>query len=371
MITVSEIISKEPKYRQDQLYKAMFNPAITGYEEISTFPLELRQKLKEYPWLAVKLKNIQKSKADNTEKALLELADGLCVETVLMARPVRGDISNASNGARDSKKARQNFAEQNLGGREDAESRRTICISSQVGCAMGCIFCATGQQGFQRNLTAEEIIDQFRFWQNRLAKEGGETIGNIVIMGQGEPLLNYENVKKALNIILKNTDIGQSKITLSTVGEKVMMGKLLRDKEFPAVRIAISLHSAIEATRKKIIPSTQIGFINFLVKWSEEYHKTLGSRSHFLSLEYTLLKNVNDSDEHLKALISLARKLGRVKINLIPLNDISGGRAGSPAATLKSWHDAIMKAGLTCTIRHSQGADIAAACGQLSGAPLL
>lgn len=333
--TISDIMAGEPKYREDQLYKAMFDPAIASYEEISTFPLELREKLKQYPWLSVKLKTIQKSKLDETEKALLELSDGLCIETVLMSR---GD---------------------------EEKMRRTICVSSQAGCGMGCVFCATGRQGLGRNLTAEEIIDQFRFWQSHLAKDGNETIGNIVMMGQGEPLQNYENVKKALNIILKNTDIGQSKITLSTVGEKITMGKILRDKEFPAVRVAISLHSAIEAVRKKIVPSTQVGFINFLVKWSEEYHKTLGSRSHFLSLEYTLLKNINDDDEQLKALINLAQKLGRIKINLIPLNETESGAVGSPLETIKHWHDALMKAGFTCTVRHSQGADIAAACGQL------
>lgn len=363
--TISEIMAKEPKYRQNQLYKALFDPAIAGYEEISTFPLELRQKLKGLPWLAVKPKIIRKSKADNTEKALLELADGEYIETVFMAR------------------------------QKEEKTRRTICISSQVGCGMGCIFCATGKQGFRRNLTTEEIIDQFRFWQNRLAKKDNETIGNIVIMGQGEPLLNYENVKKALNIILENTGVARSKITLSTVGEKTMMEKILRDKEFPAVRIAISLHSAIEETRKRIVPSTPAGFtplevgrgripskaspltererprlltgfIKFLIKWSEEYHKIFGSRSHSLSLEYVMLEGINDDEKHLEALIGLTRKLGRVKINLIPLNKTFGGIAGSPPETIKHWHDTIMKAGFACTIRHSQGADIAAACGQLN-----
>lgn len=364
--SLSSILSAEPAYRVKQIYKAWFNPAIKNYAEITTLPLELREKLKNFFWLPAQLKIIKKSKADNTEKALLELADGECVETVLMSR-----------GGKKEEGEEKTRPHTNLLHQVGVGGRRTICISSQVGCGMGCVFCATGKLGFKRNLAAEEIIGQFRFWQNRLANpssreatkgEGGEAIGNIVVMGQGEPLLNYENIKKALNIILENTDIGPSKITISTVGEKTAMGKLLRDKEFPAVRIAISLHSAVEATRKRIVPSTQVGFINFLVKWSEEYHKILGSRSHFLSLEYTLLKNINDDDEQLKALISLARKLGRVKINLIPLNETADRmqHQGSPMDTIKKWHDAIMKAGLTCTIRHSQGADIDAACGQLS-----
>lgn len=332
---LSSILSTEPAYRLKQIERAKFDPKIKNYADISALPLELRKKLKGLPWLAVKQKLIKKSELDGTEKALLELADGLCVETVLMAR---GD---------------------------EEKIRRTICLSSQVGCGMACIFCATGRMGFARNLTTEEIIDQYRFWQNHLAKNGNEAIGNIVIMGQGEPLLNYDEIKKAINIILQNTDVGPSKVTLSTVGEKIMMEKILQDKEFPPVRLAISLHSAIEKTRKQIVPSTQSEFLDFLIEWSEKYHKMLGSRSHFLSLEYVLLRGINDDEAHLRALINLARKLGRVKINLIPLNPAGTNIAGSPPETIKKWHDALMNAGFTCTIRRSQGADIAAACGQL------
>ena len=126
---------------------------------------------------------------------------------------------------------------------------------------MGCVFCATGACGFRRNLTAEEIIDQYRFWRKRLPAE--TPIDNIVLMGQGEPLLNYDNVKRALKVILKNTAIGQSKITLSTVGVPAAMERLLEDNDFPAVRFALSLHSAIDATRKKLfLPISRI-FLNF------------------------------------------------------------------------------------------------------------
>jgi len=339
MNDLNKIFENESAYRLKQVYKAWFDPKITDYAQITTLPAALRKKLAGIPWFAVKLKTISKSRIDGTEKALLELADGLCIETVLMSR---GD---------------------------EEKTRRTICVSSQVGCAMKCAFCATGRSGFRRNLTAEEIIDQYRFWKNHLAKSK-ETVGNIVIMGQGEPLLNYDAVKFALNIILKNSDIGPSKITLSTVGEKTMMEKILNDKDFPPVRLAISLHSAIEETRKKIVPSTQTGFLDFLVGWSEKYHKLLGSRSHFISLEYVMLADKNDDDKHLRALINLARKLGRIKINLIPLNETAADIRGSSMETIKKWQDAIMKAGFICTVRHSQGPDIAAACGQLAGTPL-
>ncbi len=339
MNDLQKILGGEPKFRIKQIHKAWFDLKIKSYAEITTLPADLRKKLSNFPWLSVAPKTILKSKIDGTEKALLKLADGLCIETILMAR--------------ESKK-------------EDKEApRRTICVSSQVGCGMGCAFCATGAQGFSRNLSAEEIIDQYRFWQNHLGKNN-ETVGNIVIMGQGEPLLNYDAVKSALNVILENSGLAQNKITISTVGLQEPMEKILTDKDFPAARVAISLHSAIEKIRKQIVPSSQAGFLDFLVKWSEKYHKVLGSRSHFLSLEYVMLYGINDDEAHLKALGNLTRKMGRVKINLIPLNKTAGDIKGSPAETIKKWQDTLIKSGLTCTIRHSQGADISAACGQLS-----
>ncbi|MFA5133724.1 MAG: 23S rRNA (adenine(2503)-C(2))-methyltransferase RlmN [Patescibacteria group bacterium] len=335
-----DIISKEPKYRINQLHQAWFNADINGYDDISTFPLELREKLKAFPWLTMKAKKMEISRKDGTIKALLELSDGLFIESVLMGREKKG---------------------------KENELRHTICISSQVGCAMGCVFCATGRLGFRRNLKTEEIIDQCRFWQNYLFKESKASVDNIVIMGQGEPFLNYENIKDAINIVLKNTSIGPSKITLSTVGNKIGMEKILGDKEFPPIRIAISLHSAVEETRKIIVPSHQEKFLTWLPEWSKKYHKIFGSRAHFISLEYVMLAGINDDEKHLKALIKLASKLGNMRINLIPWNELPfEGLKGSPEETIKNWQKKITDKGFICTVRHSQGIDISAACGQLA-----
>lgn len=332
------LIADEKPYRLKQIYGAWFDAKIKNYGEISTLPLELREKLKKELWLSVRPEIIKTSKKDKTKKALLVLGDGEKIETVLMASE-----------------------------NEHADKiRYTACLSSQVGCALGCTFCATGKMGFTRNLSAREIIDQFRFWRNILLETETE-INNIVLMGQGEPLLNYEEVKKALNIILEYTGVGPSKITISTAGIPSAMEKILHDAEFPPVRLAISLHSAREETREKIMPSHQKGFLEFLCAWAKRYHEKLGSRAHYLSLEYVMLAGLNDDAEHLNALISLAKKLGRVKINLISFNEplLSPGLKGPAEMKIKDWQEKLMEAGLTATIRRSRGTDIAGACGQL------
>lgn len=353
-IDLFQTLATEKKFRQDQVYRAWFDVNTDSYEKITTLPKNLREKLKDKPWLSVKLHTLQKSKIDDTQKALLKLEDGQLVEAVLMGRKSL---------------------------KEEGALRYTICVSSQVGCGIKCAFCATGKAGFTRNLTVEEIVDQYRFWSRYLNEKNGGEIDNMVVMGQGEPLLNYENVKIALNIILKYTNLGPRKITISTCGIPSMMDKLAEDKDFPPVRFALSLHSAIEQTRAAIMPSHQPGFLDYLVGWSKKYHQTHPSRAHFISLEYIMLGGVNDDEKDLKALMTLAGKLGKIKINLIPYNNIStvsviphSAREGvkgewefneSPPENIAHWHETLMKAGFVSTIRYSQGQDIAAACGQL------
>lgn len=336
------ILSEQPTYRLKQIEKAKFDVAIDSYDKITTLPIELREKLKEISWLSVKLHTLAKSKIDSTEKALLELQDGKLIETVLMGR-------------------------ENTKLTREADERYTICISSQVGCPMACVFCATGATGFTRNLTIDEIVDQFRFWQRYLDGH----ISNIVVMGQGEPLLNYENLKQALLIILRNTEVGPTKITVSTCGVPHIMDKIITDKDFPQVRWAVSLHSAIEETRAQIMPSHRKGFLKYLVEWANKYHEFIPSRTHFIGLEYLMLDGINDDEKHLLALKKISAKFPRVRINLIPYNtsDFSVVKGielrGSPIEKIDYWHDYLMKAGFVCTTRYSQGGDIAAACGQL------
>ncbi|KKT24735.1 MAG: putative dual-specificity RNA methyltransferase RlmN, partial [Parcubacteria group bacterium GW2011_GWA2_43_9b] len=203
-----------------------------------------------------------------------------------------------------------------------------------------------------------------------VAEVGAAEVDNIVVMGQGEPLLNYDNVKTALNIILKYTNIGPSKITMSTCGIPSAMNKMLEDKDFPPVRFALSLHSAIESTRASTMPSHQPGFLDYLVSWAKKYHEAYPSRALFIGLEYIMLGGINDGPKDLKALLTLASKLGKIKINLIPYNNIFNDSVASefkesPKENIAHWHESLMNAGFTSTIRYSQGQDIAAACGQL------
>lgn len=342
MSELEEILLEQPKYRRKQIVAAWFDVKIKNYSDITTLPKELREKLQSFPWMSVKLKTMQDSKIDQTWRALLELYDGEMVETILMGRASKKEFSEAD------------------------ESRFTICISSQVGCPMNCSFCATGCGGFKRNLSKEEILDQVRFWNYFVAEKFDEKISNIVMMGQGEPLLNYDNARDALNIVLENTEIGPTKITISTVGVPVAMGRLVEDQYFPPVRLAISLHGAINDTRKKLIPSHTSDFFDFMLVWVKKYAERFSSRSHFIGFEYLMLGGVNDDEKHLKALVKFLSKMGHLRINLIPYNS-SGGVIfkSSPDITIKAWQESLMKAGFTCTIRHSQGQDIFAACGQL------
>lgn len=350
------ILEGQPAYRRKQIEHAWFDVNVSSYEEITTLPKELRESLKDFPWLNLEVYTALESKMDNTRKYLFKLADGNLIETVVMGR--------------------KNLKE-NAG--EDAKDRYTICVSSQAGCPMKCVFCATGKAGFKRHLSAEEIIDQYRFAQRLLAKTG-DRVNNIVMMGQGEPLLNYENVKRALNVLLKNTDLGETKITVSTAGVPYAMDLLLKDKDFPPVRWALSLHSAIEESRKQIMPSHKKGFLEWLVTWATEYHEKFPSRTHFIGFEYIMLSGVNDDEKHLQALVALCKKIPYFRINLIPYNKITdetqphqeeivvdGFRTfdRTPPELINHWHATLMKAGFTVTVRYSQGQDIAAACGQL------
>lgn len=337
---LDNILKNETPFRRRQIYEAWFKPQISSLAEVTTLPKDFREKHSDYPWQPCKLLGFHESKVDDTKKALLGLRDGLSIETVLMGRVSKKQVPKD-------------------------EKRYTVCLSSQVGCPLKCCFCATGKIGFRRNLTAEEIIGQFRFWNNWLAGNSKGKISNIVLMGQGEPLLNYDAVKEAINIFIRYAGIGPSKITLSTAGVVAGMKKMIEDKDFPDARFALSLHSAIPEDRKKLIPSQPPDFFNFLTEWSKKYHKRWPSRTHFVGIEYVFIREVNDSQKHLSALISLLSKLGRVRVNLIPYNPAVGHFAGTLLENIKKWQNELMKRGFTVTVRLSQGSDIAAACGQL------
>ena len=332
------LFPKEPKYRRAQIEEAVFSNDWNGWQEVTSLPQAIRETLAdEVPWLAYKdhLVQVHKSPGEDAVKAALELLDGACIETVLMT---------------------------------NKRGQWTVCLSTQVGCAMNCAFCATGKLGLKRNLTSDEIIDQYRFWL-RYMKQTNLTnrISNLVLMGMGEPLANYDNVKEALNLILKHTGIGPTRITVSTVGMIPQLNQILNDKDWPAVRLAVSLHSADPIIRKQLIPTSHDQFLNDLIEWSKRYQKQLGNRRHHITFEYVMLAGENDDEDHAKQLADFASQIDRVKINLIPYNATDANFTGSNKATIDKFAAILREAGIDVMRRRSLGTDINAACGQLAG----
>ncbi|MDD5623174.1 MAG: 23S rRNA (adenine(2503)-C(2))-methyltransferase RlmN [Candidatus Peribacteraceae bacterium] len=328
-----------PAFRLKQVAQALFQEGAEGWQDITTFPASMREALmRDVPWMSVSEAALRESKRGDTFKAVLKTADGLVFETVLMA---------------------------------NARDQWTVCVSSQIGCAMRCTFCATGAMGLRRSLTEDEIVDQLRFWRVFLRSRPHlpERISNVVFMGMGEPLANYENVKSAIRTWLACTDLGPTHVTVSTVGVLPQMEALLTDRDWPAVRIAISLHSADQKRREEIVPSTVPDFLVKLADWSRRYVQILGNRRHHLTFEYTLLQGVNDTEEVARGLGTFIRKTGVKKLNVIPWNPVSGKAfAQSTQERIDRFKAVVSSFGIDVTQRHSMGEDIAAACGQLATA---
>ncbi|MDO8425274.1 MAG: 23S rRNA (adenine(2503)-C(2))-methyltransferase RlmN [bacterium] len=324
-------------YRLKQIEAALYDSHIRAWADVTTLPLDVRGALGAVPWMSVAEAALLRSRAGDTFKAALSTADGLLFESVLMA---------------------------------NRRGQWTICVSSQVGCAMGCTFCATGAMGLTRSLTADEIADQYRFWMYWLADqpamEGGR-ISNVVFMGMGEPLANYANVKEAIATWLRETDIGATRITISTVGVLPQLERLLTDPTWPHVRIAISLHSVNEEQRRAIVPTTAPRFLERLADWARRYERTLGNRRHHVTYEYTLLEGVNDTPEHARELATYIGKTGSSKINVIPWNPVAGKPfVRAQQERIDAFKRILLNAGCTVTQRKTMGDDIAAACGQLA-----
>lgn len=336
-----DIFPNEKSFRWQQAEQNFFKPGKKDWSSVTNLPKEMREILEEeVPWVSYTDSQVLSGKRGDTYKALLTLEDGQKIETVLM---------------------------------ENTRDQWTICVSSQIGCAMGCVFCATGKMGLTRNLTSDEIVDQLRFWQDFLEGKSSR-ISNVVFMGMGEPLANYDNVKTAIHTWLKHTDLGPTHITVSTVGVLPVLEKILTDPDWPDARIAISLHSADPDTRKEIIPSSFGEFIPKLKEWIQKYQKILGNRRHHLSFEYVMLRAINDSDHHAKALVELVKTLtparhsfGQefIKVNLIPYNFTDMDIECSTHAQIEHFKTILEEAGVPVTLRRTMGNDIAAACGQL------
>ncbi|MBO7454709.1 MAG: 23S rRNA (adenine(2503)-C(2))-methyltransferase RlmN [Alphaproteobacteria bacterium] len=298
-----------------------------SFDEMSDVSLATREKLREkFSLSRGKCVTLLTSK-DNTKKALLEFVDGSRVETVFIPD----------------------------------EKRNTICVSSQVGCAMGCKFCHTGTQGFVRNLTSSEIIAQVIFWKDQFP------ISNIVFMGMGEPLLNSENLFESLSILLdkKTHNFSRNKITVSTCG--IVEDQLYELAKF-GVKLAVSLHAPNDEIRNSLMPINRKYGIEKILEATKKYHAE--SNTEKITFEYLLLNKVNDSAENAQQLIKLLRNFP-AKVNLIVYNDWPNSIfKGTRRENASSFSMNLIKHGLRAVIRKSRGDDIFAACGQLKSAEI-
>jgi 23S rRNA (adenine2503-C2)-methyltransferase len=343
---------QQPPYRVGQLLDWLYKRRATAWEQMSNLPVSLRQKLKDSFTLR-SLELVKRSGAsDVTEKFLWRLADGALIESVLIP------ASAALYG--------------------EPADRHTLCVSTQVGCAYGCRFCASGLEGWKRNLLADEIVGQFLATEQWHALhpaapegdsparpppgEGRRIVNNLVIMGMGEPLANYDNLLQALRILNApwGGRIGARKITISTSGLAPQIRRLA-DEPFQ-FRLAISLHGATDEVRGKIMPVNTKYPLHELVAAAEYYQRKKERR---ITLEYILLAGVNDRPGDAKALAPLARRL-HAKVNLIPYNRVEGLPWSRPSEKVQETFAALLKRqNVQATLRREKGEEIDAACGQL------
>ena len=322
----------EPSYRAGQILDWLYKKRVDTIDKMTNLPRSLRSRLAEkLPLGKIEIVRVLGAR-DTTRKFLFRLTDENLIESVLIpASPAL------------------------YGGRAD---RRTICVSTQVGCAYGCKFCASGLEGFSRNLGANEIVDQLI----AVERATGEKIDNIVFMGMGEPLANLENVLRAIRIINAEwgVGIGARHITISTSGLAPQIRKLA--EEPLQIRLAISLHGATDEVRNRIMPINRRYDIETLLSACDYYNAHKKQR---LTFEYILIADVNDSDEQARLLSRHARRLS-AKVNLIPYNNVSGLTWARPSEKRQEKFLSILRAqGNPATLRREKGHDIDAACGQL------
>lgn len=316
----------EPRFRVKQVWDWLYEKRITQFDDMTNLPQPLRDRLKAEMTIGSLEQVVEQSSQDGTTKRLYKLDDGQLIESVLMPYD---------------------------------DHRRTACISSQAGCAMGCVFCATGQMGFARNLTSTEIFEQaYRFAQ--LLAEDGERLSNIVLMGMGEPFHNYDAVMEAIHRLMNDLGIGARHITVSTVGLVPQIRRFA--DEGLQVSLAISLHKATDAERTPLMPVNKRWNIMELMDACREYVAKTGRR---VTFEWAAIAGENDTPEE-------AQKLGRLlqglncHVNIIPLNP-TGGYAGRPAdpEAINNFIDILGQYGISATVRVRRGIDIDAGCGQL------
>ncbi len=322
----------EPPFRAEQVLKWIYHSGVTDFAQMTNLGIELRQRLARLAVIEPPRILRHQQSGDGTVKWLMGFGGGNAIETVFIPEPKRG----------------------------------TLCISSQVGCALNCSFCSTGAQGFSRNLTAGEIIGQV--WQaaNALGHErnGIRRITNVVFMGMGEPLLNFDAVLPALSLLRDDLGFGLAsrRVTVSTAG---LVPGIDRLRDSIDVALAVSLHAPEDELREQLVPLNRKYPIAELMAACARYVSDKHKRS--VTFEYTLMDGINDHPEHARRLVKLLRKLPS-KLNLIPFNAFPGTqyRCSSPQR-IQEFQSIVMAGGLIATVRKTRGHDIDAACGQLIG----
>lgn len=333
----------ENSFRATQVMKWIYQFGVTDFFEMTNISKKLQHKLHEVACVVPPTVKYKEFSQDGTRKWVFEVAGGSLVETVLIP---------ADDG--------KQFG------------RKTLCISSQVGCALDCSFCSTGKQGFERDLTPSEIIGQLwvanqSYMENVPPTERENRVTNVVMMGMGEPLLNYDPVVASMSLMLDDHAFGLSKrrVTLSTSGVVPKMYDLAKDID---VALAISLHAPNDELRNELVPINKKYPLKDLIKAAKSYVYDENPRhKKHITIEYVMLAGVNDSDEHAHQLVDLLKDLPS-KINLIPFNPFPHAPYGrSSNNRIHAFSHILNQAGFVCTIRQTRGDDIDAACGQLVG----
>ncbi|MEI7783205.1 MAG: 23S rRNA (adenine(2503)-C(2))-methyltransferase RlmN [Betaproteobacteria bacterium] len=328
----------EKRFRATQLFRWIHQRGASDFSQMSDLAKSLRDKLAGLAQVsALPVVSTQRS-VDGTIKWLFDVGDGNLIETVYIPESDRG----------------------------------TLCVSSQAGCAVGCRFCSTGHQGFSRNLETAEIVAQLWYAEHALRRELGRAdrvITNVVMMGMGEPLQNYDRLLPALKIMLDDHGYGLSRrrVTVSTSGVVPMMARLSQDLP---VALAVSLHAPNDALREQLVPLNRKYPIDELLSACAAYQQF--APRDFITFEYCMLDGVNDTPEHARQLVELMRRHARsglsAKFNLIPFNPFeASGLKRSPQPQVQAFAQLLLDAGIVTTVRKTRGDDIDAACGQLAG----
>ena len=324
-------IGQKP-FRAKQVMRWIHQAGASSFDEMTDLAKALRAELQQHAELAVPALMTAQESQDGTRKWLLDVGTGNGVETVFIPESERG----------------------------------TLCISSQIGCALECTFCSTGRQGFNRNLSTAEIIGQL-WWANKamgVTPKNERVISNVVMMGMGEPLANFDNVVTALSIMLDDHGYGLSRrrVTVSTSGMVPQMDRL---KEVMPVALAVSLHASNDAVRDEIVPLNKKYPLKELMAACQRY--LVKAPRDFVTFEYVMLDGVNDKPQHARELLSLVKDVP-CKFNLIPFNPFpNSGYNRSSNENIRVFREILQEAGLVVTVRKTRGDDIDAACGQLAG----